>query len=71
MALPERRLNDLYPALSARERAVLVLQAIKEEREADPAIRRTMPESQYDAFNHLMARISGVNSDLAILLMVL
>jgi hypothetical protein len=71
MALPERRLADLYPALSARERAVLILQAIKEERDADPMIRRTMPESQYDTFNHLMSRISGANSDLAILLMVL
>src|SRR3990170_2412719 len=69
--VPQRRLTDLYPALSARERARLILQAIKEDRDADPMIRRTMPESQYDQFNHLMSRISGVNSDLAVLLMVL
>src|SRR5215218_2864177 len=69
--VPQRRLDDLYPALTARERAALILQTIKEDREPDRNIRRTMPESQYEVFNHLMSRISGVNSDLAILLMIL
>src|SRR5688572_1092384 len=71
MGLPERCLDDLYPALTARERACLILQAIQEDREVHPNVRRTMPEWQIDTFNHLMTRITAVNTDLAILLMVL
>jgi hypothetical protein len=71
MAFRDRRLENLYSALSAQERAHLILQAIKAEQDADPAVRRTMPETQYPQFNHLMTRIGAVNHDLAILLMVL
>jgi len=46
MSSGESRLNKLYPALSARERAVLVLKAMKEDGEEDRRVRQTMPPAQ-------------------------
>jgi hypothetical protein len=38
-----QRLDRLYPALTAKERALLVLRAWKADQEEDVAVRRTMP----------------------------
>ncbi|HXF51199.1 MAG TPA: hypothetical protein VNM43_05925 [Dehalococcoidia bacterium] len=57
----ERRLERLYPALSARERAVLVLRAWKEGKEPDIAVRFTMPHGQAGEFNRLLGLLRGVN----------
>lgn len=44
------RMDRLYPDLSARERAILVLQAAYEDKEPDFHIRWTMPDSQVEEF---------------------
>ncbi|MGD0015061.1 MAG: hypothetical protein ABSD56_11665 [Bryobacteraceae bacterium] len=57
------RLDKLTPALTAKERAILVLRAWKEEREEDAAVRRTMPPSQALEFNRYIHLMNAANLD--------
>jgi hypothetical protein len=50
----EARLNRLYPALSAKERALLILRARKAGKEHDPKIRSTIPTQQSRELNRLI-----------------
>ena len=59
-----QRLDKLYPALTAKERALLVLRAWKEEREEDLQVRRTMPSSQTHEFNRYIHLMDAANEDL-------
>ena len=59
-----RRVGKMFSALTARERALLILRAIKEDGEADPAVRFTMPDEQCQEFNHYIFLMNGVNCDL-------
>ena len=59
-----QRLDRLYPALTAKERALLVLRAWKEDQEEDPQVRRTMPESQAPDFNHYVNLMNAANLDM-------
>ncbi len=43
MSVRGSRIEKLYPALTARERGILVLQAWKRGTEEDPLVRRSMP----------------------------
>ncbi len=54
------RLDSLYPALTAKERAILVLKATKEDRDEDLRVRRSMPRQQAIEFNRLIDLIRGV-----------
>ncbi len=65
------RLDRLYPGLTARERALLVLQAWKEGAEEDPKVRSTMPSSQVDEYNRLIALMNGCNQHLGPYILVL
>ena len=47
----ERRLERLYPALTAKERGLLVLRAYKSGEQPDPLIYSSTPDSQAWAFN--------------------
>jgi hypothetical protein len=58
------RLDRLASSLTARERALLVLRAWKEDREEDRSWRSSMPDAQAPAFNHYVARMTGVNNGL-------
>jgi hypothetical protein len=60
-----RRVGKLFSALTARERALLILRAIKEGGEPDPVVRFTMPDEQRQEFNHYVFLMNGVNRDLA------
>jgi len=60
----ERRLDKLYPALSAEERAVLVLKAWKEDKEPDPAVRYSMPHTQAREYNRLIDLMNAANFQL-------
>jgi len=42
----DKRLDRLYPALTAKERGLLVLRAYKAGQKPDPAIYHTTPSSQ-------------------------
>lgn len=59
------RLGRLYPALSARERAALVLRAWKEGREEEPELRATLPPGQAEEFHRLVALLHATNGTLA------
>jgi hypothetical protein len=54
------RLNKLYPGLSARERGVLALQAMKRGVDEDPQVRTTMPYHQISEFNRYIGLMGGV-----------
>jgi hypothetical protein len=58
------RLDKLTPALTAKERALLVLRAWKEEREEDLQVRRTMPQSQALDFNYHIDLMNAANLDI-------
>lgn len=53
MTSKERRLDKVSETLTAKERALLVLRAWKEDREEDPTWRWTMPSEQVAEFNRL------------------
>ena len=61
-----RRLERLYPELSAKERALLVLQSWKEGQEEDPGWRLTMPPEQVPEFNRYIGLMNGVNRRLGL-----
>ena len=48
----DKRLSSLVSALTAKERALLVLRAWKEDKDEDPDWRRTMPPAQANNFNY-------------------
>jgi hypothetical protein len=58
-----QRLDRLYPALTAKERALLVLRAWKADQEEDVAVRRTMPADQGRDFNHYIHLMNAANLD--------
>jgi len=66
MSDTERRLDKLYPALTARERALLALQALKEHRDEDRQVRRTMPQQQAGEFNHYIFLMNSANCELGL-----
>jgi hypothetical protein len=57
----DRRLDRLYPALSAKERAILILRAWKAEEGHDPRIRSTIPTNQVHEYNRLIRLINGAH----------
>ena len=66
-----QRLDRLYPGLTAKERALLVLRAWKADQEEDAQVRRTMPQSQAPDFNHFINLMNAANRDLGIYIVVL
>jgi hypothetical protein len=56
-----RRLGKLYGALTARERAALVLRAWKEGREPALEVRLAMPPGQAEEYQRLLGLAVGVN----------
>ncbi len=55
------RLDKLTPALTGKERAILILKASKEGAPEDPQIRSSMPPAQALEFNHFIGLMNGVN----------
>ena len=55
------RMDRLMLALSARERAVLVLRSLQQSTPEDPAVRRTMPRTQAAQFNHYTYLMNACN----------
>lgn len=65
MTASESRTAKLFPALTAKERAILLLQAWKRDEDEDPLIRRTMPSWQVAEFNRYIASMNVANRELA------
>ena len=59
MRLTEGRLDKLYPALSAKERALLVLRSWKKDEDEDRRVRLTMPDGQIAEFNRFIDLMNG------------
>src|SRR6266540_1457270 len=57
----DARLNKLMPALSAKERAILVLRSLKDKTPEDPLWRRTMPNEQRAEFSRLIVLMNACN----------
>ncbi len=65
------RLDRVYPALTAKERARLVLQAWKDDGEGDSLVRTTMPPDQAREFNRYIGLMNGANQKLGAYLIAL
>ena len=59
MRISDGRIDRLYPALTAKERALLVLRAWKQDEKEDRGVRLTMPDSQISEFNRLIDLMNG------------
>ena len=57
----DARLNKLMPALTARERAILILRSWKEKTPEDPLWRLTLPQNQATEFSRLIDLMNAVN----------
>jgi hypothetical protein len=57
----DSRLGRLMPALSARERAILVLRSLRQKTPEDPSWRSTMPSEQTREFNRLIVLFNACN----------
>ena len=64
MTRKKGRLDKLCSALTAQERAILILRSWKEGHDEDPQLRRTMPLSQVTVFNAYIDLMHGI-SDLS------
>jgi hypothetical protein len=71
MTLTDRRLDRLYPALSAKERGLLVLLAYKAGEQPDRTIYDTCPPAQGAAFNRYIALMNACNVELATVVLIL
>lgn len=67
----EQRLDRLYPALTAQERGILVLRALKAGEKPDRLVYDTVPSAQGPDFNRRIRLMNGANVELATVLMVL
>jgi hypothetical protein len=67
----EQRLNRVYPALSARERGLLVLKAYKAGEKPDPQIYHSTPDAQAHAFNRYVHLMNACNVELATVLAIM
>ncbi|MPZ49832.1 MAG: hypothetical protein GEU75_11170 [Dehalococcoidia bacterium] len=57
----DARLNKLMPTLSAKERAILILESWKDDKPEDPSWRWSMPPGQASEFNRYIALMNGAN----------
>jgi len=65
------RLDKLFPALTAKERGLLVLHAWKEGEEEDRQVRSTIPPGQVPVFNRYIGLMNGANQHLSPLILLL
>ena len=66
-----RRLDRLLPALSAQERAILILRDFKAEKPQDRQLLNTASERQTPEINHLIGLMNAVNCELTFSLMLI
>jgi hypothetical protein len=59
------RLDKLMPVLSAKERGILVLKALKDRTDEDPSWRTMAPIAQWDEFNRFIRLMNACNVELA------
>jgi hypothetical protein len=67
----DQRLDRLYPALTAKERGLLVLRAHKAGEQPDQQIYHSTPDTQAREFNRLIRLMNALNVELATVLQIL
>jgi hypothetical protein len=67
----EARLDRLLPALSAEERAILMLRDFKADKPQDRSLLRTAPDRQTSELNRLVGMMNAANGDLAHVIVVI
>jgi len=67
----ETRLDRLLPALSAKERAILMLRDFKAEQPQDRQLLTTAPDRQTSELNRLIGLMNAANGDLAHLILII
>lgn len=71
MSATDRRLDRLLPALTARERAILMLRDFKAEKPQDRQLLNTAPDAQTPALNRFVGLMNAANGDLAHLIVII
>ena len=66
----DKRIDRLLPALSAKERAVLMLRDFKAEKPQDRQLLNTAPDRQTSELNRLIGLMNAANGDLAHLIAI-
>ncbi|MDO8615286.1 MAG: hypothetical protein Q7T33_06065 [Dehalococcoidia bacterium] len=64
-----QRLDKIYPALTARERALLVLQAWQDDTDEDRLVRSTMPAAQVTDFNRYIELMNATNQKIGVFIL--
>jgi hypothetical protein len=67
----DSRLDRLLPALSAQERAILMLRDFKAEKPQDRRLLNTAPDAQTPTLNRLVGLMNAANGDLAHLIVII
>ena len=67
----EQRLDRLLPALSAKERAILMLRDFKAEKPQDRQLLNTAPDRQTAELNRLIGLTNAANGDLAHVIVII
>ena len=67
----EQRLDRLLPALSARERAILMLRDGKAGKQQDRQLLHAAPDNQAPALNRLIGLMNAANGDLAHVIVII
>ena len=68
--MTDPKMRKLFSALTAKERALHVLHAFREDRKVEPLVTTTMPEEQEDEFSWFIRNLRTVNCDLGMLALV-
>jgi hypothetical protein len=71
MSSTDKRLDRLLPALSAKERAILMLRDSKAGRPQDRQLLTTAPDRQTSELNRLIGLMNAANGDLAHLIVII
>jgi hypothetical protein len=64
MSAPGRRLDKLFPTLTAKERGLMGLRELKDGREQDPQLLRTMPPERFRHFPRYVFTINSMSFEL-------
>ncbi len=67
----EQRLDRLLPALSAKERAILMLRGFKADKEQDRQLLNTAPDRQATELNRLIGMMNAANGGLAHVIVII
>ncbi len=69
--MTDKRLDRLMPGLTAKERAILVMESMRIGEKPDPLVLHTTPSHDAKEFSRLLGLINAVNVELAVTLVIM